>query len=72
MYAIGALVLIGFFAALVFMAANDSTGQYTSIINDMVSTIKYSFILIVGYYWGSSKGSSDKTDIMANQPPKAN
>lgn len=69
MYFIGALVLIGFFAALIYMALNNQDGKYTTIITDMTATIKYSFILIVGYYWGSSKSSSDKTDMIYNSTP---
>jgi hypothetical protein len=66
MYVIGALIIIGFFMALVYMAMNNADGKYTSVITDMTSTIKYSMILIVGYYWGSSKGSAEKTQLLAN------
>lgn len=64
MYVIGGLIIMGFFLSLIYMALTNQQGNYTSVITDMVSTIKYSMILIVGYYWGSSKNSSEKTDML--------
>ncbi|MCX6232603.1 MAG: hypothetical protein NTZ33_13790 [Bacteroidetes bacterium] len=64
MYTLGALIVIGFFVALVYMSANNADGKYTNSIMDMVATIKMTLVLIVGYYWGSSKSSADKTEML--------
>ena len=66
MYVTGALIVIGFFVALIWLALNNKTGIYTAIVTDMISAVKYSFVLIVGYYWGSSKGSSEKNELLKN------
>jgi hypothetical protein len=61
MYVLGAIVVIGFFTTLVFMI---STGQYESEVNMIVGALIGAFITVIGFFYGSSKGSSDKTEMM--------
>lgn len=63
-YVIGGLMVLGFFAALIFMALNNTNGQFTDLISAMSKTIEYSIVLIVGYYWGSSAGSARKDETI--------
>ena len=66
MYALGALIVIGFFCAMIFILLNNKAGEYTAMITDGFSAIKYGFFTMIGYYWGTSKSSSDKNDIINN------
>jgi len=59
---IGAGILIGAFIALVLFL-NVRGGEQVGTFNSTFLTI---IALIVGYYWGSSKGSSDKTKLLSS------
>lgn len=61
MYVLGAIVVIGFFSTLIFMI---STGSYESEVNMIVGALIGAFITVIGFFYGSSKGSSDKTTLM--------
>jgi hypothetical protein len=68
MYALGALIVIGYFAVLVFII---NKGVYESTINLAIGALIAAFGTIVGYFYGSSKGSSDKNDLLnknSNEP----
>lgn len=59
-YAFGALFIIGFFyLAVVLKNAPDN-----AINSGTIETIKNCVILIVGFFFGSSKGSSDKNEML--------
>ena len=62
MYVLGAVVVFGFFVVVLFKLA---TKQDTQI---EIGSLIGAFGLVVGYFFGSSKGSADKTDAinMAN------
>lgn len=66
MYILGALVTIGFFATLIFMIWK---GSYESSVNLIVGALVGSFTTIVAYFFGSSKGSVDKTEMIHNSTP---
>ena len=61
MYALGALVTIGFFAVLFYLIRQ---GTYESTINLAIGSLLGAFATIVGYFYGSSKGSSDKNELI--------
>jgi len=61
MYILGIVIVIGFFGTLIFMISKD---RYESEVNMIVGALIGSFITVVGFFYGSSKGSSDKTEIM--------
>lgn len=61
MYALGAIVVIGFFITLIFMISKE---KYVSEVNMIVGALIGAFITVVSYFYGSSKGSADKTEIM--------
>lgn len=61
MYILGSIIVIGFFGTLIFMI---SKNKYESEVNMIVGALIGAFITIVSYFYGSSKGSSDKTEII--------
>ena len=61
MYSLGGIITIGFFSILFFLIKD---GQYESTINLAIGSLIGAFGAVVGYFYGSSKGSSDKNDII--------
>ena len=61
MYAFAALIAFGFFGILIYMIR---IGTYETSINLVVGALVGSFTLVVGYFFGSSKGSSDKNKML--------
>lgn len=60
MYVFAALFVIGFFIiAVVFRNTAES-----SFVTGVMETIKNGVILIIGYFFGSSKSSADKTELL--------
>ena len=64
MYVAGGIILLAFLTLTIYgnIADTPTKGDFNSALLTIVA-------LIVGYYWGSSQGSADKTDIM-NKPPE--
>jgi heme O synthase-like polyprenyltransferase len=61
MYSFAAVIALGFFGILIYMIR---MGTYETSINLVVGALVGSFTLVVGYFFGSSKGSADKNDIL--------
>lgn len=66
MYALGAIIVIGFFTTLVFMI---HSGEYKTEINMIVGALIGAFITVVGFFYGSSKSSSEKNEMLHNSTP---
>jgi hypothetical protein len=66
MYALGAIVVIGFFWTL---AAMIQAGDYKTEVNMIVGALIGAFITVVGFFFGSSKSSSDKNEMIRNSTP---
>ena len=65
-YALGALVAVGLYwitYLLIMKAAPESNKDALLIV---LGVLAAAFANVVGYFFGSSKGSSDKNDIIAN------
>jgi uncharacterized protein (UPF0333 family) len=62
MYVLGALIVVGFFITLVFMITSE--GDYKTELNLVLGALIASFTTVVAYFYGSSKGSSDKNDLI--------
>ena len=69
MYALGGLIAFGFFATLIFMIMK---GTYESSVNLIVGALVGSFTTVVAFFYGSSKSSSDKTEMIHNSTPIKN
>jgi len=61
MYILGALIVIGFFITLIFLI---KAGTFENTLNLVVGALIGAFATVVSYFYGSSKGSSDKTEMM--------
>ena len=59
-YSLAALFIVGFFIlSYELKDVSDNT-----FINGVIETLKMDVILILGYFFGSSKGSSDKNEML--------
>lgn len=69
LYVLACVIVVGFLTILglfVFKAVPEQNNQALSI---MLGTLGTAFGLVVGYFFGSSKGSADKTELMINNKP---
>ncbi len=66
MYVLGGLIVLMFFAILYLLVFNKVPESNREVLNIMLGALVGSFSSVVGYYYGSSKGSKDKTDMMNN------
>lgn len=62
MIVLGSIITIGFFATLFYLLY---TGNYESTVQLVVGALLTAFGTVVGYYFGSSKSSSDKTKLLS-------
>lgn len=63
MYALGAIVTIGFFAITIYLIYS---GKYNDAVMLIIGALIGAFTTVVGYFFGSSKGSADKTELLNN------
>lgn len=63
LYVFAALFVLGFFYLSIALRNTPESGFVTGIIE----TVKNGVILILGYFFGSSKGSADKTEILSKE-----
>lgn len=62
-YILAGVVVVGFFAVLVFMLWRDKAGS------DMLTgTLAAAFGAVIGYYYGSSASSARKDEILSSRP----
>jgi len=61
MYILGAIIVLGFFILVIFKLAADKDAQLE------IGSLIAAFGLVVGYFFGSSKSSSDKNEVMFNK-----
>jgi hypothetical protein len=67
-YSIGAIFVIGFFVCLALVIVKPLPAENSAVTNIMFGCLIAGVTTVLGYFYGSSKGSADKTDIM-NKPP---
>ena len=61
MYILGALIVIGFFATTIYLIASKANTDALMLI---LGALIGAFSTVVGYFYGSSKGSADKTELL--------
>jgi len=74
-YTLAGVIVIGFFALLVILILIVVPEPNKDLLNITVGTLLSSFSMIVGYFFGSSKSSDDKNEIiqkLTNQQPTTN
>jgi uncharacterized membrane protein len=67
MYALGALIIVGFFGLLYLLVTKTVPDVNKDLLNLVVGALIGSFATVVGYFYGSSAGSAAKNDIIAKQ-----
>jgi heme O synthase-like polyprenyltransferase len=70
-YILGALIVIGFFVLLYVLVKAEIPKENKDLLNLVVGSLIGSFATVVGYFYGSSKGSADKNEMLLNKPPDA-
>ncbi len=63
-YALAAAIVIVFFVILVLMIEKGTDAN--PVLNVMVGTLGTITVMVASYFFGSSKGSADKNDIIKN------
>lgn len=63
-YILGAVIVTGFFILLYLLIKQEVPASNTDVLNLVIGALIGSFSTIVGYFYGSSKGSSEKTDLL--------
>jgi len=66
-YVLGALIVIGFFVLMITLVFASVPEQNKDLLNLVVGALIGSFATIVGYFFGSSKGSAEKTQAINKQ-----
>ena len=69
-YILGALIVLGFFVLLIVLVYSGVPDQNKDLLNLVVGALIGSFATVVGYFYGSSKGSSDKNNMIVTNLKK--
>lgn len=67
MYLLGSLIAVGTFALIVLMilvVIKNPESPLKDVLIMSIGSIQAAFGLVVGYFYGSSKGSADKSDVI--------
>lgn len=64
MYILGSMIVIGFFILLYILLFQRVPEDNTDILQIAVGALIGAFTGVVGYFYGSSVGSKDKTDMI--------
>ena len=62
-------ITLGFFGILLFMMLRSVPQESRDILNIMLGSLGTAWISVVTYYFGSSSGSSKKTEMIHNSTP---
>ena len=66
MYVLGAIIALGFFVILGLMVYKPVPDSNSTLLNVMLGVLGGAFTTIVSYFYGSSKGSQEKTELLKN------
>ena len=65
MYGLGALIALGFFAILALIIFREFPSPNKELLYMMLGILGAKFSDVVGYFYGSSKGSADKNELIS-------
>lgn len=68
MYVLGGIIVVGFFVILGLMFTMEIPEGNKSILNVILGSLATCFISIVNYFFGTSKSSADKTEMLTKKP----
>jgi len=63
-YILGGLIVAGFFLLLYLLVGSEVPEINKDLLNLVVGALIGSFSTVVGYFYGSSKGSADKNEMI--------
>ena len=66
-YAVGIVVLLGFFMLSTFLITRVIPAENRDMIKDILATLRDAIMIIIGYFYGSSKSSADKSVTIDKQ-----
>jgi len=66
-YAVGIFVLFGFFMLSTFVIMRIVPEGNKDMVRDILTTLRDAMMLIIGYFYGSSKSSADKNVTIDKQ-----
>ena len=69
MYLLGALIVIAFFGTIYLLARIEMPISNKDLLLMVIGALVAKFSDVVNYFFGSSKGSSDKNELLANSTP---
>ncbi len=64
MYALGALIVLGIMTLVGILMFKSIPVENKDLLIAVIGAIVGSFITVVSYFYGSSKGSADKNDLL--------
>lgn len=67
MYVLGALIVVGFFVLLGLLIFKGVPAENKEVLYLVIGALISSFTGVVQFFFGSSKGSKDKTQHLVNQ-----
>lgn len=66
-YILASLITVSFFGLLIVLVYRAIPAGNKDILNLIIGALIGAFLTIVNYEWGSSKGSSEKTEMLKKQ-----
>jgi hypothetical protein len=63
-YVLGGLIVIGFFTICIFLLRAEIPGVNKDLFNLLTGALIAAFSTIVGFFYGSSLGSQEKTEMI--------
>ena len=63
-YALGAVIVLGFFGIMSLLVYATVPTENADLLNIVIGALIGSFTSIVGYFYGSSLGSSEKNELL--------
>jgi hypothetical protein len=67
MYVLGGLIVVGFFGLLGLLIFNPAPIDNKDLLNITIGSLIAAFATVVNYFYGSSKGSADKNEMLNNK-----
>jgi ABC-type Mn2+/Zn2+ transport system permease subunit len=64
-------ILVGFFGCIYLVMRHDVNESMRDALLILIGSLGAAFGAVVNYYFGSSKGSHDKTKLLAEKDPNA-
>jgi len=65
-YVLGTVIVIGFFVVLIVLIKTD---KFPDSLNMAIGALLAAFGTVVGYFFGSSKGSAEKSELLNGKVP---